>query len=152
MSSAYNQMLLDKQSRRLTQFVIGSQQYELNRLLYGISIRLAAFSAFTSKIFWQLILRKNVITILFRRFFYAIINKNEMFIVLDKYHQILVKENIKPASGKSHFFVTRVKFLGHIIEGNTIISLKSFIDAIIKKFNLHQIKRKSQNFLECKTF
>ena len=37
-------MPLDEQSRRLTQFVIGSQQYEFNRLFYGISIGPAAFS------------------------------------------------------------------------------------------------------------
>ena len=34
MSSAYNQMPLDKQSVRLTQFVIGNQQYEFDRLFY----------------------------------------------------------------------------------------------------------------------
>ena len=44
-------MPLDEQSRRLTQFVIGNQQYEFNRLFYGISIRPAAFSAFMSKFF-----------------------------------------------------------------------------------------------------
>ena len=49
MNSAYNQMPLDEQSRRLTQFVIGNQQYEFNRLFYGISIGPAAFSAFMSK-------------------------------------------------------------------------------------------------------
>ena len=43
MNSAYNQMPLDEQSRRLTQFVIGNQQYEFNRLFYGISIGPAAF-------------------------------------------------------------------------------------------------------------
>ena len=37
MNSAYNQMPLDKQSRRLTQFVIGNQQYEFNRLFYLIA-------------------------------------------------------------------------------------------------------------------
>ena len=46
MNSAYNQMPLDEQSRRLTQFVIGNQQYEFNRLFYGISIGPAAFSSF----------------------------------------------------------------------------------------------------------
>ena len=51
MNSAYNQMSLDEQSRRLTQFVIGNQQYEFNRLFDGISIRPAAFSTFMSKIF-----------------------------------------------------------------------------------------------------
>ena len=58
MNSAYNQMPLDEQSRRLTQFVIGNQQYEFNRLFYGISIGPAAFSAFLSKIFRPLILNK----------------------------------------------------------------------------------------------
>ena len=46
MKSAYNQMPLDKQSERLTQFLIGNQQYEFNRLFYAISIGPAAFSAF----------------------------------------------------------------------------------------------------------
>ena len=63
-NSAYNQMPLDEQSRRLTQFVIGNQQYEFNRLFYGISIGPAAFSAFMSKIFRPLILNKNAITYL----------------------------------------------------------------------------------------
>ena len=55
-----------------------------------------------------------------------------MFFVLDKYHQILLEENMKAAPYKSHFFLTCVKFLGHTIEGKTIAPLKSRIDAIIK--------------------
>ena len=51
MNSAYNQMPLDEQSRRLTKFVIGNQQYEFNRLFYGISIGPAAFSAFNEQNF-----------------------------------------------------------------------------------------------------
>ena len=57
-------MPLDEQSRRLTQLVIGNQQYEFNRLFYGISIGPAAFSAFMKKKFRPLILSKNVITYL----------------------------------------------------------------------------------------
>ena len=64
MNSAYNQMPLDEQSRQLTKFVFGNQQSELNRLFYGISIGPAAFSALMSKIFRQLILKKNAITYL----------------------------------------------------------------------------------------
>ena len=62
MNSAYNQMPLNEQSRRLNQFVIGNQQYEFNRLFYGISIGPAAFSAFRSIIFLPLILSKKAIT------------------------------------------------------------------------------------------
>ena len=96
MNSAYNQMPLDEQSRRLTQFVIGNQQYEFNRLFYGISIGPAAFSAFMSKIFRPLILKKNAITYLDDVFMQSQ-TKDEMFNVLEKYHQILQNENLKAA-------------------------------------------------------
>ena len=62
MNSAYNQMALVEQSRRLTQFAIGNQQYKFNRLFYRISIAPAAFSAFMGKIFRPLILKKNATT------------------------------------------------------------------------------------------
>ena len=44
---------------------------------------------------------------------------------------MLLKENLK-AARINYFFSHSVKFLGHIIEGNTITALKSLIDAIIK--------------------
>ena len=43
MNSAYNQISLDEQPRRLTKFVIGNQQYDFNRLFYGISMVPAGF-------------------------------------------------------------------------------------------------------------
>ena len=55
-----------------------------------------------------------------------------MFKVLEKYHQIFFKENMKSAPDESHFFLTRVKFLGKIFEGNTITPLKCRIDSILK--------------------
>ena len=145
MNSAYNQMPLDEQSRRLTQFVIGNQQYEFNRLFYGISIGPAAFSAFMSKIFRPLILKKNAITYLDDVFMQSQ-TKDEMFNVLEKYHQILQNENLKAAPDKSHFFLTRVKFLGHNIERKTITPLKSRIDAI-QKLQPPTNKKKIQEFL-----
>ena len=33
--------------------------------------------------------------------------KDEMFIILEQYHQILKNENMKAAPDKSHFFNTR---------------------------------------------
>ena len=145
MNSAYNQMPLDEQSRRLTQFVIGNQQYEFNRLFYGISIGPAAFSAFMSKIFRPLILKKNAITYLDDVFMQSQ-TKGEMFNVLEQYHQILQNENLKAAPDKSHFFLTKVKFLGHNIERKTITPLKSRIDAI-QKLQPPTNKKKIQEFL-----
>ena len=69
-----------------------------------------------------------------------------MFIVLEKHNQILLHENLKAAPEKSRFFLTRVKFLGHILERNTIIPLKSRIDAI-QKFQPPSNKKRIQEFL-----
>ena len=84
-------MPLDEQSRRLTQFVIGNQQYEFNRLFYDIFIGPAAFSAFMSKIFRPLILKKNAITYLDDVFMQSQ-TKDERFAILQRYHQILQNE------------------------------------------------------------
>ena len=72
--------------------------------------------------------------------------KKEMFTVLEHYHKVLQKENLKAAPNKSHFFLTRVKFLGHNIERNTITPLKSSIDAI-QKLQPPTNKKKIQEFL-----
>ena len=72
--------------------------------------------------------------------------KDEMFMILEQYHQILKNENMKVAPDKSHFFLTRVKFLGHIIKRNTLTPLKSRIDAI-QKLQPPTNKKKIQEFL-----
>ena len=131
MNIAYTQTPLDEQSRRFRQFVIEKQQDEVNRLYYGISIGPAAFSAFLSKTFRPIILSKIVIKYLDDVLTQSQ-TKHEMFKVLDKYHEILLQENRKATPNKSHVFLTRVKFYGHIIEKNTINPLKSRLDSIIK--------------------
>ena len=81
-----------------------------------------------------------------RRYFMQSHTRHEMFIVLEKYHQILQNENMKAAPDKPHFFLTRVKFLGHIIEKDTITPLKSRIDAI-HKFQPPTNKKNIREFL-----
>ena len=138
-------MPLDEQSRRLTQFGIGNQPCEFNRLFYDISIGPAAFSAFMSKIFRPLILSKNAITYLDDVFMQSQ-TKDELFTVLEKYHQVLQNKNMKAAPDTSYFFLTRVKFLGHIIEKDTINPLKSRIEAF-QKLQPPTNKKKIQKFL-----
>ena len=96
-------MPIDKQSRRLTQFVIENQQYEIIRLFYGISIGPAAFSAFMSKVFRPLILKKNAVTYLDEIFMQSQ-TEDKMFKVLEKYDQILQNKKMKAAPDKSYFF------------------------------------------------
>ena len=83
--------------------------------------------------------------------FYAITLKDEMFIALENYHEKLIQENMKAAQDKSHFFLTQVKFLGHIIERNTITPLKYCIDAI-QKLQTPSNKKKLPEFLKVLNF
>ena len=85
---------------------------------------------------------------MFRRCFMQSQTKDDMFTVVVKYHQMLLPENMKEAPDKSHFFVTPVKFLGHIIETNTITPIKTRIDAI-RKLQPPSNQKKNKNFLEC---
>ena len=62
-----------------------------------------------SRIFRPLILNKNAITYL-DDVFMETQTKDEILIVLEKNHQILLHENMRAAPDKSHFFLTRVKF------------------------------------------
>ena len=74
-----------------------------------------------------------------------------MFTVLEQYHQILKNENRKAAPDESHFFVTPVKFLGQVIERNTITPIKLRIDAN-QKFQPPTNKKKVQEFLGMMNF
>ena len=98
-----------------------------------------------SKIFRPTILSENVITYLDDVIMQSQ-TKKEMFIVLDKYHQILLEENMKAVPDKTHSLLTFVKFPGHIIDGNTVTPTKSCIDAIIK-LQPPSNKNKIQEFL-----
>ena len=53
---------------------------------------------------------------------------------------------MKAVPDKSNCFLTRVKFLGYINEGNTITPLKSCLGAIIK-LQSPSMKKKIQEFL-----
>ena len=98
-----------------------------------------------SKIFRPLTFNKNAITYLDDVFMQSQ-TKDEMFIVLEKYHQILLYKNMKAAPDKSIFFLTRVSFLGDIIEKNSITPLKSRIEAI-QNLQPPSNKKKIQEFL-----
>ena len=98
-----------------------------------------------SKVFRAILLNKNAITYLDDVFMQSQ-TKHEIFIVLEKYHQILLQDNMKAAPDKSHFFLTRVRLLGHTIESNTITPLKCRRDAI-QKLQTRSNKKKIQEFL-----
>ena len=90
-------MPLDEKSGRLTQFVIGNQQCDFNRFFYGIFIGPSAFSAFMSKIFRPLILKKNTFTYLDDVLMQSQ-TKDEMFAVLKnitKYYRTKYESSLR---------------------------------------------------------
>ena len=72
--------------------------------------------------------------------------KEDMFIVLEKNHQVSLHKNMKAVPDKSQFFLTRVKILGHIIERN---SIKISHRCNPKNLTTFEEKEKYQKLLEC---
>ena len=56
-----------------------------------------------------------------------------MYETLIKYHNIVLKENLKAAPHKTYFMLKKVKFLGHIIEDKKVKPLTSRIDGFQKQ-------------------
>ena len=131
LNSAYNQIPLDAQSMRYTQFTIGNEQYCFKRLLYGISIRTAAFASLLTHLLYLLIRKGTVITYVDDIFIQtnSYEQKNETLI---ECHKILLKENLKAAPNKTYFMLKKVKFLGHIIEDKKVKPLISRIHGFQK--------------------
>ena len=90
-------------------------------------------------------LKKNAITYLDDVFMQSQ-TKDEMCTVSEQHDQTLKNENMKAAPDKTHFFLRRVKILGHIIERNTTTPIKSRIDAT-QKLQPPTSKKKTQDFL-----
>ena len=116
-------MPLDEQLRHWTQLVIGNQQYEFNRLFYGISKRPTAFSVFMNKNFWPLVLSKNVLTYLD----YVLMQSQTKHVLENITKRYLRKTWKQPQLNHISFLLFR-----HIIEGSTTIPLKFRTEAIIK--------------------
>ena len=98
-------MPLDEESRRLTQLVLEKSPIRIQQItLWNQQL----FLAFMSKILRPLIFKKTAITYLDDTFMQSQ-TKDEMFIILEQYHQILKNEIMKAAPDKSHFFSNTCK-------------------------------------------
>ena len=69
--------------------------------------------------FEPLIKKKKAITYLDDSLFQSQ-SKAEMFTIIHAYHQLLRKGGLKAAPDKTHFFLRKVKFLGHVISEQRI--------------------------------
>ena len=129
MSSAYNQVPLTPETLRLVNFVIGNIQYQFIKGFYGLAGLPNFFSRLMTIYFHNEIRNGNALTYLDDVLLQAG-TKQEMFAVLRKYHEVLRKENLRAAPDKTFFFLRTVKFLGHIVENNTLRPIHSKVESI----------------------
>ena len=114
LSCAYHQVPLSPETQKLTSFVIGGKQYTYQVGFYGLCGLPQWFSRMMAINFEPLIKRKKAITYLDDSLLQSH-TKAEMFTIIPEYHQLLRKGGLKAAPDKTHFFLRKVKFLGHVI-------------------------------------
>ena len=114
LSCAYHQVPLSPETQKLTSFVIGGKQYTYRVGFYGLCGLPQWFSRMIAINFELLIKKKKAITYLDDSLLQSH-TKAEMFTLIHEYHQLLRKGGLKAAPEKTHFFLKKVKFLGHVI-------------------------------------
>ena len=78
-------------------------------------------------------------------------NKNEMFMVINEYHNLLRKAGLKAAPDKTFFFLKKVKFLCHDISPEGIQPIAKRVKGL-KNLKLTEIKRDVMKVLRCLGF
>ena len=119
LSCAFHQIPLDEPTQKLTSFIIGGKQYTFTRGFYGLKGLPSFFSRMMTIHFEPLIKKKQAITYIDDTLMQAK-NKQEMFTVIQEYHDLLRKAGLKAAPDKTLFFLRKVKFLGHVIAADGI--------------------------------
>ena len=114
LSCAYHPVPLSPETQKLTSSVIGGKQYTYQVGFYGLCGLPQWFSRMMAINFEPLIKKKKAITYLDDSLLQSH-TKSEMFTIIHEYHQLLRKGGPKAAPDKTHFFLRKVKFLGHVI-------------------------------------
>ena len=114
LSCAYHQVPLSPETQKLTSVVIGGKQYTYRVGFYGHCGLSQWFSRKMAINFEPLIKKKKAITYLDDSLLQSD-TKAEMFTIIHEYQQLLRKGGLKATPDKTHFFLRKVKFLGHVI-------------------------------------
>ena len=113
LSCAYYQVPLSPETQKLTSFVIGGKQYTYQVGFYGLCVLPQWFSR-RMAINFEPLMKKKAKTYLDDSLLQSH-NKAEIFTIIHEYHQLLRTGGLKAAPDKTHFFLRKVKFLGHVI-------------------------------------
>ena len=150
LSSAYHQVPISPETQKLTSFVIGGKQYTYQVGFYGLCRLPQWFSRMMAINIEPLIKKKKAITNLDDSLLQSH-TKAEMFTIIHEYHQLLRKGGLKAAPDKTHFFLGKVKFLGHVISEQGIQPVAKRIK-ILQNLNSPESKRDVMKVLGCLGF
>ena len=119
LASAYNQVPLTEDTKKLTSFIVGGKQYMFERGFYGLCGLPNFFSRIMTIHFAEMIAKKQVITYIDDVILQAK-TKQEMWNNLDSYFKCLRSSGLKAAPNKTKLFLRKVQFLGHIVSDKGI--------------------------------
>ena len=117
--SAYHQVTSSLETQKLIHFNISGRQYTCTRGFYGLCGLPILFSRLTTFHFDPLIKKNQAMTYIDNTIIQPQ-NKNELFTFMNEYHALLRKTDLKAAPDKTFFFLTKVKFLGHLLSPDGI--------------------------------
>ena len=113
LSCAYHQVPLSPEMQKLTSFIFGGKQYTYTRGFYGSCDLPNSFSRLMTVHFDPLINKKQAITYIDDTIMQSL-SKNEMFTVINGYHNLLGGPVSKQLLIKPSFFLKKVKFPGRV--------------------------------------
>ena len=116
---AYHQVPLSEETQKLTSFIVGGKQYTYQFGFYGLCGLPQRFNRMMAINFEPLVKKKQAITYLDDSLLQSQ-TKGETFTIIHEYHQLLRKGGLKAAPDKTHFFLRKVKVLGHVISQDGI--------------------------------
>ena len=119
LASAYNQVPLSEDTKKLTSFVVGGKQYMFERGFYGLCGLLNFFSRIMTIHFSEMIAKKQAIAYIDDVILQAK-TKAEMWKNLESYFKCLRSSGLKAAPSKTKLFTRKVQLDEHVVSENGI--------------------------------
>ena len=119
LASAYNQVPLSEDTKKLTSFVVSGKKYMFERAFHGLCGLLNFFSRIMTTHFAKMIAKKQAITYIDDMILQAK-TKPEKWKSLETYFKSLRSSGLKAAPNKTKVFLRKVQFLGHIVSDKGI--------------------------------
>lgn len=145
LKNGFFHLRVSKDSIKYTSFVTMNGQYEFLKAPFGLSICPKVFTRFISIIFRDLITR-GIVIVFIDDLLIPAINEAQAVARLREVLQLAMEYGLQINWKKSQLLVRKVEYLGHVIEGGTVMPSSGKTDAVIK-FPEPRNEKQLQSFL-----